>query len=111
MLIDEIPETLIATLRVMAREGAPPSSLLRMILLSVAPEAIVPPLLVRYFSKAFCFTEGQAYPIFGWRPDGTGELNDEKIDCLLSKRMQQTKAEWNKPDDLSGCPTFQSGLG
>jgi hypothetical protein len=51
-------------------------------------------LLVQYFSGAFCFSDGQAYPIFGWSPDGTGELNDADIDKLLAKRIQQTQSQW-----------------
>jgi hypothetical protein len=51
-------------------------------------------LLVQYFSDSFCFSDGQAYPIFGWRPDGTGEVNDDAIDELLAKRIQQTRSEW-----------------
>jgi hypothetical protein len=51
--------------------------------------------MVRYFSEAFRFTEGQAYTIFGWLPDGTGKLADSTLDYLLSKRIQQTRGEWD----------------
>jgi hypothetical protein len=53
-------------------------------------------LLVQCFSEAFCFMDGQGYPIFGWLPDGTGELKDANIDYLLSRRIQQTRGAWEK---------------
>jgi hypothetical protein len=52
-------------------------------------------LLVQYFSEAFCFADGEAYPIFGWLPDGTGELKDGDLDRLLTKRIQRTRSEWD----------------
>ncbi len=53
-------------------------------------------LLVQYFSEAFCFSDGQAYPIFGWLPDGTGELKDSDIDDLLTRRINQARSNWEK---------------
>jgi hypothetical protein len=55
------------------------------------------PLLVRHFSAAFCFTEGQGYKIFGWFPDGTGALQDSGVDDLLSKRIEETRTQWDGP--------------
>ena len=72
--------------------------MLRALVAQLGPETADRPLLVRYFSAAFCFTEGQGYKIFGWFPDGTGALQDSDIDTLLSKRIQETRAEWDKPD-------------
>jgi hypothetical protein len=50
--------------------------------------------LVRCFSEAFCLSEGQAYSIFGWFPDGTGKLADAELDYLLAKKIEQTRQEW-----------------
>lgn len=50
-----------------------------------------PNLLVQYFTEAFEFTDGEAYPIFGWHSDGAGELNDDAIDRLMTKRILQAK--------------------
>jgi hypothetical protein len=72
--------------------------MLRALVAQLGPEVADRPLLVRYFSEAFCFTEGQGYKIFGWFPDGTGALSDSGIDGLLLKRIQETRAEWDQAD-------------
>jgi hypothetical protein len=58
-------------------------------------------LLVNYFSDVFFFKDGQAYPIFGWIPDDSGELKDADIDRIISKRIQQTRTQWDNPDPTS----------
>jgi hypothetical protein len=87
---------LVEKLRSMARRGEQPSTMLREVVAELGPKTADRPLLVRYFSTAFCFTEGQGYKIFGWFPDGTGALKDSGIDSLLFKRIQETRAEWDK---------------
>jgi hypothetical protein len=84
----------IEAVRSMAREGSPPSEMLREIITRMSPESADQQLLVRYFSEAFHFTEGQAYSIFGWHPDGRGEVADSTLDYLLSKHMQETRSGW-----------------
>lgn len=88
---------LVEMLRSMARRGEQRSVMLRAVVAELAPETADRPLLVRYFSTAFCFTEGQGYKIFGWFPDGTGALKDSGIDTLMFKRIQETRTEWDKP--------------
>jgi nicotinamide riboside kinase len=80
----------------MARRGEKPSVMLHAIIAVLGPEAADRPVLVRYFSEAFCFQEGQAYKIFGWFLDGTGALKDSDIDSLLSGRIQETRAHWDE---------------
>jgi hypothetical protein len=89
---------LIEMLRTMARRGEQPSAMLRAVVAHLGPETADRPLLVRYFSTAFCFTDGQGYKIFGWFPDGSGTLKDSGLDSLLSGRIQETRPEWDKPD-------------
>jgi hypothetical protein len=89
---------LVETLRSMARRGEPPSAMLRAVVAQLGPETADRPLLVRYFSTVFCFTEGQGYKIFGWFPDGSGALQDAGIDRLLTPRIQESRAEWDKPE-------------
>jgi len=50
-----------------------PSEILRALIAHEARGEVDRNLLVQYFSEAFEFTDGEAYPIFGWQPDGTGE--------------------------------------
>jgi hypothetical protein len=83
-------------IRSLARTGRRPSEILRtLIALESSGEAgeVDRNLLVQYFSEAFYFADGEAYPIFGWRQDGTGELSDAAIDELLEKRMQRTQSK------------------
>src|SRR5438128_1151922 len=91
--VDE-PE-LVHTLRRLARAETAPSTMLRQVISRLAPEPADRQDLVRFFAAAFCFSEGQAHPIFGWLPDGTGELQDADLDYLLKKRIQQTRAAWD----------------
>jgi hypothetical protein len=98
----ELRTDLVELLRAMARKGEQPSVMLRAIIAQLGPETADRPLLVRYFSTAFCFNEGQGYKIFGWFPDGTGALQDSGIDSLLFKRIQETRAEWDKTASDSG---------
>jgi hypothetical protein len=97
---------LLEMLRSMARSGEQPSAMLRTMVAQLGPESADRPLLVRYFSTAFCFTEGQAYKIFGWFPDGTGALQDSGIDALLLQRIHEARGEWDKPGKAP-CPTVQ----
>jgi hypothetical protein len=93
---------LVEMLRSMARREEQPSVMLRAVIAHIGPETANRPLLVRYFSAAFCFTEGQAYKIFGWFPDGSGALKDSDLDNLLFLRIQQLRPEWDRPvsDDV-----------
>jgi hypothetical protein len=93
--MNHVSENLIHALRSMARRGTAPSQMLRELISSLAAETPDRQALVRYFTEAFCFTEGQAYPIFGWLPDGTGQLKDVDLDYLLAKRIGQTRAAWD----------------
>jgi hypothetical protein len=90
-------QDLVEMLRDMARKGDLPSVKLREMVEQLGAETADRPLLVRYFSTAFCFTEGQGYKIFGWFPDGSGALTDSEVDSLLMPRIQETRAEWDNP--------------
>jgi len=88
---------MIAVVRSLARTGRRPSEILRTLIARESSREdgeVDRNLLVQYFSEAFCFSDGQAYPIFGWRPDGTGELSDVAVDELLAKLIQRTRHEW-----------------
>src|SRR5258708_1684523 len=91
-------EILVGKLRTMAVDGGKPSEMVRMLLsrgeITPIDGMIDRNLLVQYFTEAFCFTDGQAYGLFGWLPNGSGELKDADIDYLLTKRIQQTKTQW-----------------
>jgi hypothetical protein len=95
---------LIDNLRSMARQGKQPSAMLRAIVLQLSPRTVDQLLLVRYFATAFFFTDGQGHPIHGWFLDGSGELQDPDIDRIMSRRIQQTRTDWDKPDSLGSNP-------
>ncbi len=82
----------------MARNGDRPSAILRDIITQHLPAIADQFKLIRYFAEAFFFNDGQGKPIHGWLPDGTGELKDADIDRIMSKRIQQTRTEWDKSD-------------
>jgi hypothetical protein len=88
---------LLEMLRAAARQGQQPSTMLRTLITNLGPEREDRPLWVRYFSEAFCLTNGQGYKIFGWFPDGTGALADAALDGLMAARIQETRAAWDKP--------------
>jgi hypothetical protein len=89
-------------LRTMARQGRKPSEMLRTLLADHKSDgaSVDRNLLVQYFTEAFCMSDGQAYPIFGWLPDGTRELKDSDIDELLTKRIQAARGSWEKVSEM-----------
>jgi hypothetical protein len=89
-------QDLVEMLRAMARREEQPSAMLRAVIAQLGPETADRPLLVRYFSTAFCFSEGQGYKIFGWFPDGTGTLKDADLDRLLFQRIQELRPAWDR---------------
>src|SRR5438270_9544505 len=91
---------LIAMVRSMARKGERPSTMVRAVSEELGAEAADRPKLVRFFSEAFCFADGQAYKIFGWFPDGTGSLKDMDLDLLLSEPIRQTQGRWDCRDGV-----------
>lgn len=84
-------------LRELAREGVPPSEMLREAVRRVGQDRADRQFLVRLVSDAFRFAEGEGYVIFGWLPDGTGSLTDSQINYHLSKRIQAARPHWDAP--------------
>jgi len=99
--MEPLDSELVDRLRAMARREEQPSTMLHAIVSHLSPVAVDQLLLVRYFAAAFSFKDGQGHPIHGWFADGSGELKDSDIDRIMSKRMQQTRAEWDKPEPSS----------
>jgi hypothetical protein len=83
-------------LRSMALQGGEPSEMLRTIISRHPDEMLDRNIFYQYFTEAFCFSEGEASPLFGWLPDGTGELKDSNIDYLMTRRIQKNKNVWEK---------------
>lgn len=84
----------VSILRSMALAGRDPSEMLRTIIRYHTDEALDRNIFYQYFAEAFCFSEGEASPLFGWLPDGTGELQDSNIDYLMTKRIRKNKDVW-----------------
>jgi hypothetical protein len=84
----------------MARNGEKPSDMLQMLIsklgLPIVEGMVDRNVLVQHFADAFCFFDGEAYPIFGWFPSGAGELKDPNIDYLLTRRIQGTREQWDR---------------
>ncbi len=94
----QLRQELLEKLRVAARQGKQASFMLRALIAELGTEGEERPLWVRYFSEAFCFTNGQGYKIFGWSPNGTGALADAALDSLLAARIKETRVLWDKLD-------------
>src|SRR4051812_17877614 len=82
-------------LRTSARAGVSPSRMLRDLVSRVGPARGDRQFLVRLVSDAFQFSEGEGYVVFGWLPDGSGELSDGQLDALLSRRIQAARPQWD----------------
>src|SRR4051794_21736958 len=92
----------VGMLRTMAHQGRNPSEMLRKIISCHPSEMLDRNFFCQYFTEAFCFSEGEASPLFGWLPDGTGELKDANIDYLMNKRIQKNRSVWeNAPGEPS----------
>jgi hypothetical protein len=102
-----VREELLHSLRSQARRGLTPSQMLRGLISSLSPDTPDRQALIRYFTAAFCFKEGEAYPIFGWSPDGTAYLTDSALDYVLTTRIAQTQADWDEhsPESLRATNT------
>lgn len=85
---------IVCLLRCMANGNLSPSEMLKTIVSRHLGETLHKVVFYRYFTEAFCFDEGEASPLFGWLPDGTGELQDVDIDRLRSKRIEKSRTAW-----------------
>jgi hypothetical protein len=50
--------------------------------------------LIKYMREAFGLSLAQAKPIAGWAPNGTGELNDSRLNELLIPDILGNKGRW-----------------
>lgn len=96
--MEPLDQDLSRALQAFAREGMPPSRMLREVVGRVGQDRADRQFLVRVVSDTFRFFEGEGYVIFGWLPDGTGELSDTQLDYHLSKRIQAARPQWDTPD-------------
>jgi len=81
-------------LRSMALTQCKPSEMLHHIISCHPSERLTRNVFYQYFTEAFCFSEGEASPLYGWLPDGTGELKDSNIDDLMTRRIEKNKNAW-----------------
>ena len=81
-------------LRTKAVRGEGASALARLAIAQHPIEPLDRFLLADYFREAFCFAEGGWFALYGWMPDGTGELDDARLDHVLGRRIAKTRPEW-----------------
>lgn len=94
-----LEQTLTDELRIAARAGESPARMLRDVVHRIGTERADRQFLVRLVSDAFQFAEGEGYVVFGWLPEGGGELSDTQLDALLGKRIQAARPRW----DVAEC--------
>jgi hypothetical protein len=78
----------------MALAACKPSEMRRMVISRHTSDMLDKNAFYQYFIEAICFSEGEASPLFGWLPNGTGELQDSNIDYLMTRRIQKNKGIW-----------------
>lgn len=76
------------------REHATPSDLLRRII-QLHAEPCHKLDLIANIRATFALSLNEASPIGGWAADGSGELNDEKLDRFLSEAIDQHRTGWD----------------
>ncbi len=54
-------------------------------------------------ANAPSYFEREASPLFGWLPDGAGELNDSDVDYLLNRRIERNRHIWEKLPTTESC--------
>jgi hypothetical protein len=101
--MEPLEQELSRTLRTSAREGVAPSRMLREVVQRVGGDRADRQFLVRLVSTTFKFEEGEGYVVFGWLPDGTGDLSDAQLDHHLSKRIQAARPQWDAPQHRTGA--------
>jgi hypothetical protein len=57
------------------------------------------PYLMHCLREAFSLSLHKASAVHGWRPDGSGELSDARIDVLLLPAIIQSAPAWDCEDD------------
>ena len=85
-------------LRGMMRRGATPAHLLRTIIERHRPEALTGWVLMDYLMEGFSLPLDKASAVHGWRPDGSGEVSDARIDVLLLPAIMRSAPAWDGGD-------------
>jgi hypothetical protein len=90
----EINNEIVGQLKVMARDGESPSRILHQLSELVPSGPAQKVTLIKYMRAAFGLSLEQAGPIAGWSSDGTGELQDSRLNELMTPAILARKAEW-----------------
>ncbi|HKI37174.1 MAG TPA: hypothetical protein VKA46_35295 [Gemmataceae bacterium] len=77
----------LSRLREQAGRGLAPSQMLRDLLSRINPEEPRSPVLAWYLMHAFGLEQHQVAAVFGWDPNGTGPLDDARLDELLARHI------------------------
>lgn len=101
--MEELNPVILLRLRGMARNGDTPSRMLREIIDRLAPAIPHKITLIKYMRAAFCLSLQQASPVPGWAPDGSGELNDSRLDGFLVPEIIKNRPSWESLDMASSA--------
>jgi len=99
--MEELNPEILRHLRSMAHKGDTPSRMLREVIGRLAPDKPHKLTLIRYMREAFCLSLQQASPIAGWAADGSGELNDSRLDAFLLPEILMNRPAWESLDMAS----------
>ena len=101
--MEELNPVLLRHLRGMARKAESPSRMLREVVENLTPDRPHKLTLIKYMRDAFCLSLRQASPIAGWAPDGSGELDDLKLDDFIRPEIDKNRPMWEPLDMASSA--------
>ena len=96
--MEELNRAILYHLRAMARKGDTVPQMLREIIQRLAPAKPHKVTVIKYMRKAFALRLQQAGPIAGWSSDGTGELQDSRLNELIMPEILKNRQEWDSLD-------------
>jgi hypothetical protein len=97
--MDLLDQVTIERLRERYRHQARPSELLREIVRLLPTQPYHKLDLLANIRAVFALSLGEASPIGGWAPDGSGELKDAQIDGSLIPAIEAKRSQWDIPQE------------
>src|SRR5438105_4041915 len=86
--------SLVRQMRKMALEGRPASCILKELYAHLPANQRNLIGVMEHFKKAFCLSLHEVKPIAGWELDGTGEIQNDRLDELLEPALAKHQPEW-----------------
>jgi hypothetical protein len=92
--IADLSTPLVPTIRSWVVEGIPLAEVLRRIIAYHHPQRVTTPLLMKYLTTTFGVSFKDVLLVGGWRPDGLGEITDERLEQDVRPPILNKAASW-----------------